>query len=353
VREGQVGGPDWTLTDVALEVGREGRTRSIPLDQITEADWHGDDFCLWVAGSDAPAARFAATAENTHLLGALLARFVDRRASDQEDAEGLGRRLAEFKNLNLPVSVLVLLVTGGAYAAAVYPLALAVPWKIAGALIPMLVTAGLCEVIPGGVDRLRHHSRGIVLVRGRREFSLPFDELRSFSVRWVDHHQNGFYMQTTAKFTFYSDGRGDRPNPLQFVVSCKRHRAEHAQAQGLQEQAAATVALRWRTQLADTGSVLWTRGVTIRPDGLEIQPRPGDAPVRVPFSVECRSSDGRMTFLARELGRPFSVSTDSENFFAGLKLLEYLVTTENADRSASDLATSDPRNGATATSSVQ
>ena len=256
---------------------------------------------------------------------------------DDNDGHPLGRRLSEFDKYNEWMAGILLAVTGGLYLAAVWNVPIDFVWKIGGGLIPILATCGLCEILPGGKDRFQHHERGLALIGPSRRRELPFDELDSFTAKWVECYHNGVYAGTNVDLTFYSQRTVD---PLRFLVTFRRGNPDEARLVALIDRAGEIVATRLREELDRAGRVKWTDRLAIRKEAIEHRERADAEPVLIPFPSICGWSieDGNLRIWFGDEPRLATESTAAENFYGGLPLARELLAARSLELKPDALA---------------
>lgn len=382
LRHGEViGGPGWTLSRTSLTALTTDDVETLRLDSILHAGWSGELFQVWPNGRDTPILELTAGDENIGVLACVLVRLLTEgpptaspasaqeivssrtveseysRGSDASECQDpaviqsfddisagmsdspfhtplpqhdpLGSVLSEFTQRNRVAMVCVGAALFAIYATYFTELPGSRNFRLLIGVIPLLLTAGICEFFPQFQDRLQHRVNGIRLVKGgvpgfRSTCDLLFADMGLFASRKVDHYMNGVYTSTWNELTF---GPADLSRRLRFKMTYRHGDTDDSRSTHLRSDACEAVTETLRRRLLEYGSVAWTPRLTIHHDHLACHTALRRTPIRIALTdvADIDVIEGEMSLWYGSDQRRLTERADSDNFLPGLQVLTTLL----------------------------
>lgn len=330
----EIHGQNWSLSTNGVKL--HDVDRLVPLEQINGAAWYDDTFFVWQEGFDEPVLEVSATANNALILADIMGSIVDGAPKGSATSNsGPAQVLVEFNSMRRGFAFAV----GGGVGLATFlaiwgtPIDELAPFLIFGPILMGGLSVALCSLLKLGHETLRCTERELVCLSNGKETVIRYDELKSMTVRWVDHYYNHRYTGTTAEMRF--EAAEPERKRIKFTAKCKRQPTPDGASEALddlQHRASSAIANRLYDQLQQDARVAWTKSLTILPDGLEVKRRTKSKFISYADIDRWSIDGGTLKIWSNERWMSQAgESTCSANFFPGWLLFISLASAHRED----------------------
>ncbi len=274
---GALHGDGWSLRSSGLSITSETTTAEVPVDQIAETGLFGGKFCLWRRGEEQASLQLDPDGRNVPVLMALVEELLEARQESSGGAEasdrqpvpavepggtGLGRVLFERRSQGLTIAAAVAATICGALG-----VVMVTSPEVFALGVGLLILAGLFALgawrAPSSVFRC--HAQGVFQSGPTGKRQLRYDEVDTFTYSAVRQYVNGAYTGTTLALKLTAPG-----TTIDYNKSVKNVDED---LDNLRDHIASVIASRMGEQLSREEPVVWTKNLTLRPDGIEFAPQ--------------------------------------------------------------------------------